>query len=142
MFLIRSNIRWYAGEIQSAKIAGQSAAICELLGWCFRQFASPLLSLLSGAMDTPLKILGVLCAVLLPSLAGHMSFGMPGFIVGAAIGIALAFGVLRVLQAPVDEGKPFDVMPSDAEQRRTYRTTDDRSQSHRRGIGRDGHGAA
>jgi len=87
-------------------------------------------------MDTPLKVLGVLCAVLLPSLAGHMSFGMPGFIVGAAIGIALAFGVLRVVQTPVDE-----VMPSDAE-RKIYRERDDRSLSHRRGIGRDGHGTA
>jgi hypothetical protein len=68
-------------------------------------------------MDDPLKILGVLLAVLLPALAGHMSFAMPGFVVGSLAGIALAFGVLRVLRTPIDERRPFDLVPSDDDHR-------------------------
>jgi hypothetical protein len=68
---------------------------------------------LSGLIDDPQKIIGVLLSVLLPALAGHMSWGMRGFIAGSLAGIALGFGVLRAVQTPIDEGRPFDPMPLD-----------------------------
>lgn len=69
-------------------------------------------------LDDPLKIIGVLLAVLLPAIAGHISFGRPGLIVGSLAGIALAFGVLRVLHTPIDERRPFDLMHTDEDHRR------------------------
>jgi hypothetical protein len=62
-------------------------------------------------MDDPLKITGVLLSVLLPAIAGLMSWGTRGFIAGSLAGITLAFGVLRAVRTPIDVGRPFDPIP-------------------------------
>jgi hypothetical protein len=48
----------------------------------------------------PLKIIGVIIAFLLIAVAGDASFGRPGLVIGLLIGIAVAFGVVKLLRAP------------------------------------------
>jgi hypothetical protein len=68
-----------------------------------------------GAATEPFKIFGILLAIVLPAIAGLVSFGKLGLIVGSLAGIALAIGVLRILQTSVDEGRPFDLTPWDGD---------------------------
>jgi hypothetical protein len=60
----------------------------------------------------PLKIIGVVIAVLLLALAGHASLGMPGLVIGLLIGISIAISVVKLLCTPMNESRAFDPVPS------------------------------
>ena len=60
----------------------------------------------------PLKITGVVIAVLLLAIAGHASSGVPGLVIGLLIGTALALSVVGLLRIPTNEGHAFDPAPT------------------------------
>jgi hypothetical protein len=46
----------------------------------------------------PLKIVGIVTAVVLLAIAGHASFGKLGLAIGLLVGIALAIGVVKLVR--------------------------------------------
>jgi len=59
----------------------------------------------------PLKIVGIVIAVVVLAMAGHASFGKLGAAIGLLIGAVLAFGVVGLLRTPTNERGTFDPVP-------------------------------
>ena len=77
----------------------------------------------------PLKTVGVILVVLLFTLAGHASFGMPGLVIGLSISLVVAIGLVKLLRAPAGESRAFEPVPRreamiSGSRRSDHRTTD------------------
>jgi len=61
----------------------------------------------------PLKIVGIVTAVVVLAIAGHVSFGKLGLGIGLLTGTILAFVVVGLLRTPINEDRVDPVQESD-----------------------------